>query len=369
MLDTESTRRLPLSAGEQGGEQGLTPEQAAAAARLRYVNDDESGISRRKAGRGFTYTRPEGGRVEDVETLSRIRALAIPPAWTDVWICRDEIGHLQATGRDARGRKQYRYHQRFRDIRDSNKYDHLVDFARVLPLIRERVDRDLARRSLTRERVLAAVVRLLDKTLIRIGNAAYAEQNRSFGLTTLRRRHVEAATESIRFVFRGKSGKEWKLRLRDRRVTRVIRACQEIPGQRLFQYLDEEGQRHTVTSADVNAYLRDVSGADVSAKDFRTWAGTVLTVEALREAERFSSATKAKRSLRGAISQVAERLGNTVAICRQCYVHPTVIDLYLEGDFHDELDRARKEAERNPPDALEPQEAATLALLTARLRD
>jgi DNA topoisomerase I len=345
----------------------ISPEEAAERADLRYVNDDEPGIRRRKSGTGFTYADPQGKRVTDKATLARIRSLAIPPAYVDVWICADEAGHIQATGRDARGRKQYRYHPRFREVRDSHKYERLIEFAEALPQIRARVARDLAKRGLPREKILATIVRLLDTTFIRIGNASYAEQNKSFGLTTLRNRHVVDNGNGLRLVFKGKSGKEWKLRIRDRRVARVIRTCQEVPGQNLFQYLDEEGDRHVITSADVNEYLQEIGAENISAKDFRTWAGTVLTVVALREYPEFGSPTQARRNLRKAISEVAAKLGNTVAVCRKCYVHPAIVDLYLDGEFPRALDEAAKAA-RGSGDDLEPEEALTLELLRRRLQ-
>jgi DNA topoisomerase I len=345
----------------------ISPEEAAARADLRYVNDDEPGIRRRRSGTGFTYTDPQGKRVTDKATLARIRSLAIPPAYVDVWICADEAGHVQATGRDARGRKQYRYHPRFREVRDTHKYERLIEFAEALPQIRARVARDLSKRGLPREKILATIVRLLDTTLIRIGNAAYAEQNKSFGLTTLRNRHVVQDGNGLRLVFKGKSGKEWKLRIRDRRVARIIRICQEIPGQHLFQYLDEDGERHVITSSDVNAYLHDIGNEHISAKDFRTWSGTVLSVVALREDPEFTSLTQARRNLRKAISEVAARLGNTVAVCRKCYVHPAIVDLYLEGEFAKNADAAFAAAEKEDHSDLETEEIATLALLRAQL--
>jgi DNA topoisomerase I len=360
---------LDLAEGEDPPETDLhiSPEEAAEKADLRYVNDDEPGIRRRKSGTGFTYTNPQGKRVTDKPVLARIRSLAIPPAYVDVWICADEDGHIQATGRDARGRKQYRYHPRFREVRDSNKYERLIEFAEALPQIRARVTRDLAKRELPREKILATIVRLLDTTLIRIGNASYAEQNKSFGLTTLRNRHVVDDGNGLRLVFKGKSGKEWKLRIKDRRVARVIRTCQEVRGQHLFQYLDEDGERRVITSADVNEYLHEIGGAQISAKDFRTWAGTVLAVVALREYPEFGSLTQARRHLRKAISEVAARLGNTVAVCRKCYIHPAIVDLYLEGELAERTDAAFAEAGKGEQPDLETEEIATLALLKAQL--
>jgi DNA topoisomerase-1 len=254
----------------------VDPEATAEEAGLRYVNDAMPGIRRRRAGRGFTYAGTDGRRLTDRRVLARIRALAIPPAWTDVWICPIARGHLQATGRDARGRKQYRYHARWREVRDEAKYGRMVAFGQALPRIRRRVEADLALPGLPRERVLAAVVRLLEKTAVRVGNEEYARENRSFGLTTLRNRHAEVGTSRIRFRFRGKGGKETEVELNDRRLARIVARCQELPGQALFTYLDEDGEPRTVDSADVNEYLREISGEEFTAKDFRTWAGTVL---------------------------------------------------------------------------------------------
>ncbi|OJU42151.1 MAG: DNA topoisomerase I, partial [Alphaproteobacteria bacterium 65-37] len=259
--------------------------EAAEEAGLSYVSDNDPGICRRKRGKGFSYVGPDGGKVETVSDLKRIHALAIPPAWRDVWICPRKNGHIQATGRDAKGRKQYLYHSDFREVRESAKYEHIMTFVRLLPAIRAQVARHMAMPGLGREKVLATVVHLLESTLIRIGNEDYAKQNRSHGLTTLRDRHVTIAGSELRFQFKGKSGKTWRLGLKDRRVAKVVRACQDLPGQDLFQYLDQEGIRNSITSSDVNAYLKDIAGADITAKDFRTWAGTLLAALALQEFE------------------------------------------------------------------------------------
>ena len=311
----------------------VDPQDAAESAGLVYVSDSEPGITRRGAGKGFSYRGPDGKRITAKAELARIRALAIPPAYDDVWICADPDGHIQATGRDAKGRKQYRYHPRFREIRDGAKYERMLDFAAALPELRARVDADMSRRGLPREKVLATVVHLLETTMIRVGNADYVRQNKSHGLTTLRDRHVKIEGAQVKFRFKGKSGKEWNLGLRDRRVARIVRSAQELPGQHLFQYLDEDGDRRAVTSGDVNAYLREISGAGITAKDFRTWTGTVLAALALAEYEAADSAAAAKRNVRDAIEQVAARLGNTPTICRQCYVHPAVIDSYLADEL------------------------------------
>jgi DNA topoisomerase-1 len=341
--------------------------QAAKSAGLRYASDEQPGIRRKGAGKGFRYLDVDGKPVKDPKTLKRIRSLAVPPAWTAVWICPQAEGHIQATGRDARGRKQYRYHPDFRAIREDGKYEHMLDFAAVLPKIRATVARHMARKDLSRECVLATIVHLLETTLIRVGNGEYAKQNKSYGLTTLRDPHVKIEGSALRFQFLGKSGKTWRLQVSDRRVARIVRACQELPGQQLFQYLDADGQRQGVTSSDVNAYLREVTGQDITAKDFRTWAGTVLAAVALQEFSEIDSEAKAKRNLKAAIESVATRLGNTVTICRKCYIHPEVINGYLAGDLarnikgkiHHEL--SRKLA------GLKPEEAAVLALLERRL--
>ena len=342
--------------------------EAAEEAGLRYVSDEQPGITRRRVGKGFTYRLPKGGPVTDPATLKRIRSLAIPPAWTQVWICPHADGHIQATGRDQKGRKQYRYHPRWREVRDAAKYDHMLDFARALPAIRARVEEDMRRPGLPREKVLATVVHLLDTTLIRVGNDDYARRNRSYGLTTLQNRHVEVAGAELRFTFKGKSGRTWQLGVRDRRVARIVKACQELPGQELFQYRDEDGTLRDVTSADVNAYLREITGQDVTAKDFRTWAGTVLAAIALREFEAVDKQAAAKRNLRTAIERVAARLGNTPAICRKCYIHPAVPDLYLDGNLVLEVEDEARAALRTDLDRMQPEEAAVLALLAGRLR-
>jgi DNA topoisomerase-1 len=300
--------------------------KAARAARLRYVNDDDPGITRRRAGRGFSYRDPDGARITDAAETRRIAALAIPPAWTDVWISPNPNGHILATGRDAKGRKQYRYHPRWRAIRDGSKYERTLEFAKVLPRIRARVREDLARPGLPREKVLATVVQLLETTLIRVGNDEYAKANRSYGLTTLRDKHVDITGTRVRFSFRGKSGKDHEVGLRDRRLARIIKRCEELPGERLFQYLDESGTRQPIESSDVNDYIREAAGDDFTAKDFRTWMGTVLAAEALQAVREFDSEAAGRKHVVAAIEQVAKTLGNTAAVCRKCYVHPAVLD-------------------------------------------
>lgn len=342
------------------------PAGAARSAGLKYVSDEDPGLHRLPRGDGFAYARANGSEVKDEPTLERIRKLAIPPAWTDVWICASPDGHLQATGRDVRARKQYRYHPRFREVREETKYEHMLAFARALPDIRKAIAAHMALRGLPREKVLATVVHLLESTLIRVGNDDYAKENRSYGLTTLRNKHVEIEGAQLRFEFQGKSGKAWKLQVRDRRVAKVVRACQELPGQRLFQYRDEEGELREVTSSDVNAYLREVTGRDITAKDFRTWAGTVMAALALQEVEHADTQAALKKNVRAAVERVAARLGNTPAICRKCYVHPEVFAAHAEGALLLEIrGEVRKEMDETP--RLQPEEAAVLALLEARL--
>lgn len=311
--------------------QAEDPAEAAQEAGLVYTTDQEPGIRRVRKGKGFAYVGPDDKPMTDASTLDRIRALAIPPAWKEVWISTRPRGHLQATGRDARGRKQHRYHPRWREIRDANKFDRMITFARVLPRIRRRVARDLRREDLPREKVVATIVRLLETTFARIGNAEYARQNGSFGLTTLRDRHVDVRGSKVRFLFKGKSGREVSVGVTDRRVAAVIKRCEELPGQLLFQYVDAGGERRAVTSDDVNQYLREASDEDVTAKDFRTWAGTVLAARALREIGGFDSESEAKRNVIEAIDVVARKLGHTRAVCRKSYVHPDVIATYM-GD-------------------------------------
>ena len=326
------------------------------AAGLFYVRDTTPGMRRQRCGRAFRYLRSDGSPVRDPKVLARIRALAIPPAWREVWICERDDGHLQATGRDARGRKQYRYHARWRELRDETKYGRLVPFARALPRIRRRVARDLARPGLPREKVLATVVRLLETTRMRIGNEEYARENASFGLTTLRERQVQVRGESLHFRFRGKSGVEHAVELADRRLAAIVRRMQDLPGEELFCYVDEAGDVRRIQSDDVNAYLREISGAEFTSKDFRTWAGTVLAARALRPLCSFSSQAQARRNVVQAIEAVARALGNTKAVCRKCYVHPAIIDAYLEGRL-----AARWQARS--------EEKALAALLTTRKRN
>jgi DNA topoisomerase-1 len=335
---------------------------SAQAASLRYVNDTRPGIRRKRAGRHFRYLGPDGRPVRGADDLARIRALAVPPAWTDVWICPSPRGHIQATGRDARGRKQYRYHPRWRAMRDETKYTRMLGFGEALPRLRKTVEQHLGLPHLPREKVLATVVRLLDCTAMRVGNPEYARANNSFGLTTMRNQHAEVSGARVRFQFRGKGGKLHHVDIADRRAARVIRRCQELPGQELFQYVDDEGQTHTIDSDDVNVYLREVTGNDFTAKDFRTWAGTVLASVALQHVEPPRSKRHGRRNLLRAIESVAERLGNTPTVCRKSYIHPAVIGAYLQGS---------PGSTRIPPDGtaasggpgLRPEERGVLALL------
>ena len=346
----------------------VDPRDAADSVGLRYVTDDRPGISRRKSGTGFTYRKPDGTKLADKDVLKRIRSLVIPPAWADVWICARADGHIQATGRDAKGRKQYRYHPRFREIRESTKYDHVIAFAHVLPIIRAKVRADMALRGLPRAKVLATVVHLLETTLIRVGNDDYAKENKSYGLTTLQNRHVEVEGSEVRFRFTGKSGKQWSLKVKDRRVAKIIKACQELPGQELLQYIDEDGTYQDVTSNDVNAYLKEITAEEITAKDFRTWAGTLLAALALKKVETFDSAAQAKRNLRAAIERVSARLGNTPTICRKCYIHPEVMNSYLDGSLVAAIQAEVETTLRDDLAGLEPEEAAVLAMLQARLK-
>jgi DNA topoisomerase-1 len=351
----------------EDGQAIVDPEDAAESAGLRYVSDDRPGLRRSKSGKGFTYLRADGAKLIEPSVLRRIKALAIPPAWTDVWICPYSNGHIQATGRDARGRKQYRYHPRFREIRESTKYAQVVAFADALPGIRAKVREHMALRGLPRTKVLATVVHLLETTLIRVGNDDYARQNNSYGLTTLKNRHVAVEGAEVSFRFTGKSGKQWSLKVKDRRVAKIIKACQELPGQELLQYIDEEGKPQDVTSSDVNTFLKEITGTDITAKDFRTWAGTILAAMALREMQSFDSAAQAKRNLRTAIEKVAARLGNTPTICRKCYVHPEVLNSYLDGRLLLEIKSEVESELRDALPGLKPEEAAVLAMLRARL--
>jgi DNA topoisomerase I len=330
---------------------------------LRFSTDARPGISRIRSGRGFRYRSPDGAPVRNERVLDRIRSLAVPPAWADVWICPTADGHLQATGRDARGRKQYRYHAEFRSQRESAKFERLITFAKVLPRIRARVRRDLARRGLPREKVLAAVVSLLEQTLARVGNEEYARLNRSFGLTTLRDRHAQVAGTTVRFRFRGKGGRVHEVGVRDRRLAAVIRRCQDLPGQELFQYQGPDGQLIDVGSEDVNAYLKDAARADVSAKDFRTWAGTVLAYRALRATAVPATEHATRRAVVAVVRATAERLGNTAAVCRRSYIHPAVLDAYTDGRIGGALMKAVDSLPGAPAPSTPSEARAVIAIL------
>lgn len=364
-MTSQPARKLPDAARPS--------EDAPAVARkvgLRYVDDSKPGITRRKTAAGFRYVAPDGKPVRDEDALKRIRALAIPPAWADVWICPLAHGHIQATGRDAKKRKQYRYHAQWRSVRDESKYERMLSFGSALPRIRAQVNEALSLPGLPREKVLATVVVLLQETMIRIGNEEYARSNKSFGLTTLRNRHVEVSGREIEFHFRGKSGVMHTIRLRDPKLARIVKRIRDLPGQELFQYLDEDGERRSVDSSDVNDYLRTLTGEDYTAKDFRTWSGTLhaaLELQALRDC---ASEADVKKNIVLAIASVAQRLGNTPAVCRKCYVHPAVLDCYLQGVMHETWDTLMKtvKAPANDPHALKIEEMAVLALLESRRR-
>lgn len=339
------------------------PVESAQAAGLRYVSDIMPGIRRKKAGKGFTYVGTDGTAIRDSRELARIRSLAVPPAYTDVWICPIPNGHIQATGRDARRRKQYRYHPKWREVRDETKFGRMLAFSEALPQIRDRVEKDLSRQGLPREKVLATVVRLLECTCIRVGNEEYTRANRSFGLTTLQDRHVEIAGSNLRFEFRGKSGKTHQVSLSDRRLARIVQRCQALPGEDLFQYIDDEGVRQSVGSGDVNDYIREISGQDFTAKDFRTWAGTLLAVAELTALGPWSSQGQAKSNVLRAIDRVAEQLNNTRAVCRKYYVHPAIFETYLAGTMANALNGTKGAAKS----LLGHEEASVVRLLRGHL--
>ncbi|MEP6572166.1 MAG: DNA topoisomerase IB [Gemmatimonadota bacterium] len=337
--------------------------EAAAAAGLRYVSDTLPGIRRRRSGRGFTYLDPAGEVIRDPELLARIEGLVIPPAWREVWICPSPVGHIQVTARDDKGRKQYRYHPRYRAIRDETKFGRMADFSELLPKLRDRVERDLTRTELSREKVLATVVRLLEKTHIRVGNDEYARDNQSYGLTTLRRRHVAVTGDKVRFEFRGKSGVLHSISITDRRLARIVQHCQTLPGQELFQYLDADGRRQSVDAGDINAYLKEITGREITAKDFRTWAGTMLAAGALRELGPAKTVKETKANIIKAVDQVAARLGNTRAVCRKYYVHPALISAYMNGIVLSTTPPLDTERRERPSAAIRRDEAGVLALI------
>ncbi len=340
---------------------------AAKAAGLHYIGDDKPGISRRKSGKGFSYRDANNETIRDEEVLARVKAIVVPPAWRDVWICPFANGHIQATGLDERGRKQYRYHQKWREVRDEHKYEKMMAFGRALPKIRRRVARDLKQRGLPRTKVLAAIVQLLEKTMIRVGNEQYAKENKSFGLTTMRNRHAKIKGTKVHFDFKGKSGVHHEIDLQDEKLARVITKLQELPGQELFQYEDESGEIVSAGSSDVNEYLHEIAGEEFTAKDFRTWNGTVLAALALQEFEKFDSQTQAKKNVVSAIESVAERLGNTPTVCRKCYVHPAILDSYLDGSLMEVLSQDI-EKELKKLRGLSAEEATVLAFLQSSIR-
>jgi DNA topoisomerase-1 len=335
-------------------------EQNAKAVGLRYGTDAKPGFRRVRAGAGFRYVTPDGRTVREAATLARIKSLAIPPAWTHVWIALDPRSHLQATGRDARGRKQYRYHPRWKEISHQTKYSRMVSFGRALPRIRARVGSDLRQAALCKTKVLAAIVQLLEQTFIRVGNEEYARTNGSFGLTTLRDRHVTVRGEAIRFQFKGKSGIRQRVTLTNRRLARIVKHCQDLPGQDLFQYIDTDGRGRLITSADVNDYLRAVAGDSFSAKDFRTWAGTLIAARELGRRDPGHTQRETRTSLVDAIKAVSQHLGNTPAVCRSCYIHPAVIEAYSDRTLHTRLARKRRIR------GLSDEEASLLALLESQ---
>ncbi len=331
------------------------------------MTDRRPGIKRVRSDAGFEYHRPDGSTITEPEEIARIHKLAIPPAYEDVWICRDRNGHLQATGRDARGRKQYRYHPRWRAVRDESKYHRMLLFGQVLPKIREQVDKDMKLPGLPRRRVIAAVVKLLEKTLARVGNEEYARDNDSFGLTTLRHRHARVSGSRIKFDFRGKHGIDHHLALQDRRLANIIKRCHDVPGQHLFQFIDHDGEHHGIASDDVNHYLHEITGEEITAKDFRTWAATNLAAMALQELERFDSEAKNKKNVVHAVEAVAGMLGNTPSVCRKCYIHPAIFDGYLDGSLLEGLKRRADETLDDTKSGLTAEEVAVTAFLSRRL--
>ena len=340
-------------------------QKAARAARLEYARLDGPGWTRKKRGKGFSYYDANARPIRDREVIARIEKLAIPPAWTRVWISPSPRAHIQATGHDAKGRKQYRYHERFRALRESAKYQHVLRFARHLPALRRRLARDLRRPGLEQDKVLSAVVELMQRTCIRVGNDRYAEQNGSYGLTTLRDRHARFRGSALEFEFKGKSGKVHRIRLDDARLARIVRRCRDLPGQRLFQYVTADGQFRAVTSGDVNDYLQRVTGEPFSAKDFRTWAGTLLAVHALAACEPCTSLAAQRREVKRAMEQVSKELGNTIAVCRKSYVHPAVIDQYTTGELEAAIRKATQSARRSPISGLRGPEVVALRWLEA----
>jgi len=341
---------------------------SAVAAGLRYVSDSMPGIRRHRHGRGFTYVGPDGDVIRGRDALKRFKALVIPPAWTDVWICPHEDGHLQVTARDARGRKQYRYHPRFRQHRDGTKFERMFEMSDVLWKIRERVESDIELPGLARDKIMATVVWLLETTLIRVGSDEYRKSNKSFGLTTLRRRHVAVVGSEMRFEFRGKSGVQHAVSVADKRIARIVQRCQELRGEELFKYIDDEGKRQTVDAEDVNAYLQEITGREITAKDFRTWAGTMLVAETLRAIGPAATKREAEKNIVAAVDVTAKRLGNTRSVCRKYYIHPALIEAYLEGSVLEPLPERKWNARKTRGPVLHQHELDVLAFLKARLK-
>ncbi len=348
-------------------EDAKNPKKSAERAGLTYVHDDTPGITRKRAGKGFSYKDVKGKTIKDKAVRDRINALIIPPAYTDVWICPDPDGHIQATGLDDKGRKQYRYHPRWSEVRDEAKFTRLIAFARALPAIRERTNADMRGRTLSREKVLAAIVQLLEKTAIRVGNEEYARNNETYGLTTLENRHVEVEGRTVHFEFTGKSHKDHEIDLKDAKLAKIVEQLQDLPGQSLFQYEDEDGTLHHITSGDVNDYLREIAGDSFTAKDFRTWAGTVAASLALQEFEQFSDKGTAAQNVVEAVKTVAGKLGNTPAVCRKSYIHPAVIESYFDGDMLESLQQKVEQELSGDLSGLKPEEAAVLGLLQQKL--
>ena len=343
------------------------PVESAKLAGLRYVTDGRPGITRKRSGAGFRFVNADGSPVREAQTLKRIRSLVIPPAWTDVWICPLANGHLQATGRDARKRKQSRYHPRWREVRDETKYERMILFGDALPAIRCQVEHDLALSGLPKQKVLATILRLMETTCIRVGNEEYARENHSYGLTTMRNRHVDVHGSTITFDFQGKSGVHHTIDVQNRRLAKIVARCQDLPGQELFQFLDHEGNRHAVDAADVNDYLHSITGQHFTAKDFRTWAGTVLAAMLLREFDPYETQNQAKKNVIQAIKTVAERLGNTPSVCRKCYIHPAVLEHYFSGAMLEAIESEVAEQVDRQLNDLRTEEQALLRLLAHKL--
>lgn len=338
------------------------PGEVAEAAGLRYVSDEDPGFSRKEQAKSFIYLDKNGNKLTEARHINRIEALVIPPAWTDVWICPYSNGHIQATGRDAKGRKQYIYHADWEAIRNTNKFNLMIRFGETLPLIRQRVEEDLRKRTLSREKVIAILVRLLEETLIRIGNHEYAKQNDSYGLTTLRNKHMEVEGSKVKFIFKGKSGKQWEVDIENKRLAKLIRQCQELPGQHLFQYLDEEGNRQTVDSADVNNYLKEIIEQDFTAKDFRTWGGTVRAAKELYDLGPAEAEKDKQKNVVQAIKKVSAALNNTPSVCRKYYIHPEIISAYMDNSLFENMEKASKSRD-NSQFGLNTEETAVLNIL------